>query len=67
MSALQELEASVQAAWERTGPAVVGIGRGRGCVGVVGHGTHSSIYPGYAAAATAADKRSVSLVANMRA
>lgn len=30
MSALRELEASVQAAWERTGPAVVGIGRGWG-------------------------------------
>jgi S1-C subfamily serine protease len=30
MSALQELEASVQDAWERTGPAVVGIGRGWG-------------------------------------
>src|SRR5437764_10584534 len=30
MSVLQELEASVQTAWERTGPAVVGIGRGWG-------------------------------------
>jgi serine protease Do len=30
MSVLEELEASVQAAWERTGPAVVGIGRGWG-------------------------------------
>jgi S1-C subfamily serine protease len=30
MSLLEELEASVQAAWERTGPAVVGIGRGWG-------------------------------------
>src|SRR5436190_9695166 len=30
MSALQELEASIQAAWEHTGPAVVGIGRGWG-------------------------------------
>src|SRR5215471_2514448 len=30
MSVLQEIEASVQAAWERTGPAVVGIGRGWG-------------------------------------
>jgi len=29
-SVLQELEASVQEAWERTGPAVVGIGRGWG-------------------------------------
>src|SRR5437868_214563 len=35
MSALQDLEASVQAAWERSGPAVVGIGRGWG----VGSGT----------------------------
>jgi len=30
MSLLAELEASVQTAWERTGPAVVGIGRGWG-------------------------------------
>jgi serine protease Do len=30
MSVLEELEASVKAAWERTGPAVVGIGRGWG-------------------------------------
>lgn len=30
MSVLQELEESVQSAWERTGPAVVGIGRGWG-------------------------------------